>query len=1147
MDNIFYDKMLKLSDLELIDIIINRDRYQLEALKAAWHVLKERGIVERGEKPSSYLSKFEKIKAAHEAQLSQLKEENVFLEETSVDKNAELLIKDIKKTKEPFKVKLLPLQLLIDYTGFFSFCLIVSLIFWFPYFDSRLYGWFALFIVPCLAIWQANIVADNSQRRLYHFQIRLLFALFFSIGFSFKSFFHQGHFQISQSFVIFLLILALSGMLSIPIYHLNGAINSSKYFILKRFKWFIPITILVVTIFVGRQESWFKENNRLHWEHRRQLTIDDFRGYADYFTHYDAAISSTIDYETDDEGSITAVYAVCNTGYTWVNPWDKDGYFLLQHEQYHFNVTEVVARMARKELYWAIQSGATNDELIQIIVDHRNKKDDLQDQYDTETDHSILSNEQARWQYHIDSLLIELDAYWTSDILRKHSPDDSIKYFRNMKLNVNDEPVLTNQLMPSEERYATFYKVTYDSMNRVVTVKSFYRGTPAYDESIGAYGIRYEYASDGFKLTYLGKKDLPYKSTMGAAIVRSKRVGDHYHSYYFDIDDRPTQDDLGTHKVVSKVDRKSRIIEQCYFDLNGKRNLIKGMVSLKQFEYSDELSLPSTIKYFDNNYRPVENEIGVFSENWTHDAIGNPISFSQQNINGNYVKLSGNAAIKTQKYDELGRLVARSNYDANQNLIEDSEGIARYTWADSRYGSTCRTSYYNRNNVLTLNEDGNATEIREYDPEGNIVTWANYGTGNELLFDDDLYGKVLYERDSLGRLIKLTNLNGYDYPVKSDGSGRIRTFSYDTTGLIHMVKLLDVNGELEAYGLGWVYVIEVYDNASNRVSSQYFDENHNPIAVENDVATFRYQYDARNNKLEARFYDVKDSLAQANQGISINKYIYDDNDNLIERTYWNQQGQLATFDGAARITWSYDDQGNEIEIIRYDSLGRLIKKGIAKHIKKYDINGNCIEEIKLDGDEFGITDEPSITKYIYNSNSKLIEKSFFDSSYRPMVDKKLVHKYSFEYQEELLIKESYFDVNNLPIKVDAGYASWMKQFDDFDNEISLSYLDESGFLVDDSVGVAMISYEHDAYDRVIVQSFFDKKQNPVLSSEGCHVIKYKRANSGDIIEQICLDEAKEIIEDKEGYALIVKAYNRNGVENKKDQYNLIEAKKYLEL
>ena len=72
------------------------------------------------------------------------------------------------------------------------------------------------------------------------------------------------------------------------------------------------------------------------------LTWDDFKGFPIPFSGYGAVISSKVYLEFDSSKSQYVAFA----GQHNINSWTKDtSAYGLNHEQYHFNITEIHARL----------------------------------------------------------------------------------------------------------------------------------------------------------------------------------------------------------------------------------------------------------------------------------------------------------------------------------------------------------------------------------------------------------------------------------------------------------------------------------------------------------------------------------------------------------------------------------------------------------------------------------------------------------------------------------------------------------------------------------------------------------------------------------------------------------------------------------
>lgn len=174
----------------------------------------------------------------------------------------------------------------------------------------------------------------------------------------------------------------------------------------------IGITFVATTIIVGvimLDTAFFEPVVYKRWQ---PLSWDDFDGIPPLVTTYTATISSFIDVEYDSGRSTYKAYAAQHNVRSWVKRDSTEQKSLLQHEQYHFNITEIFAR----RLNQYIGENPNGDKMLfglrleSLDIDRR----DMQDQYDNETDHGTITDIQRRWEFRIDSML-SLKRGWLTD------------------------------------------------------------------------------------------------------------------------------------------------------------------------------------------------------------------------------------------------------------------------------------------------------------------------------------------------------------------------------------------------------------------------------------------------------------------------------------------------------------------------------------------------------------------------------------------------------------------------------------------------------------------------------------------------------------------------------------------------------------
>ncbi|MFY0688582.1 MAG: hypothetical protein JXQ90_15510 [Cyclobacteriaceae bacterium] len=135
----------------------------------------------------------------------------------------------------------------------------------------------------------------------------------------------------------------------------------------------------------------------------RQLSWDDFQGFVKPFTGWGAGISSNVYLEQDSITNDYWAYAGQNNQQSWVKSSSLESEDVLNHEQYHFNITEYHSRLMNEELKkhpdWSYE------EMVERLFEIRGDLDRMQDDYDNESDHNLNRSMQRRWEFMIDSML----------------------------------------------------------------------------------------------------------------------------------------------------------------------------------------------------------------------------------------------------------------------------------------------------------------------------------------------------------------------------------------------------------------------------------------------------------------------------------------------------------------------------------------------------------------------------------------------------------------------------------------------------------------------------------------------------------------------------------------------------------------------
>jgi len=150
---------------------------------------------------------------------------------------------------------------------------------------------------------------------------------------------------------------------------------------------------------------------RIVWQPNKMLSWADFKGNPNGNGNFGASASSGISqsYEINNKGildkSETTVVAHFYPEYSWYRAKDTTAR-LLKHEQTHFDITEVHARMLRARIQSYNFTSRSKEEVKELYEEIENKRRAMQRAFDEETNHSINKEIEKKWEGKIKRLLL---------------------------------------------------------------------------------------------------------------------------------------------------------------------------------------------------------------------------------------------------------------------------------------------------------------------------------------------------------------------------------------------------------------------------------------------------------------------------------------------------------------------------------------------------------------------------------------------------------------------------------------------------------------------------------------------------------------------------------------------------------------------
>lgn len=192
----------------------------------------------------------------------------------------------------------------------------------------------------------------------------------------------------------------------------------------------LAATGMLSTSFMHNKEQWTvsdlkevevlskEKDSILMWNTDRKLVWDDFLGKGDKRSGYAALTSSKIGIETEwyDDSVLIVVPTYFDHHKSWVLEKTND---LLDHEQGHFDITEIISRMIRKDLSDLnfTNMTITSRKISTIYKKHTLHTWDSYNKYDRETKHGTVQSKQSMWLKKIDQELDDLKAYSSDTVV----------------------------------------------------------------------------------------------------------------------------------------------------------------------------------------------------------------------------------------------------------------------------------------------------------------------------------------------------------------------------------------------------------------------------------------------------------------------------------------------------------------------------------------------------------------------------------------------------------------------------------------------------------------------------------------------------------------------------------------------------------
>lgn len=168
---------------------------------------------------------------------------------------------------------------------------------------------------------------------------------------------------------------------------------------------------MIILVFVSIYEiNYFDYASPIPYESWETITWNDFRGLRRPTDNVEGSTRIAFincNFEVTDSRKEISVTTFFHPSRSYVYSRKTFDRNLFTHEMYHFHITELCARLLRKQIVENLSIGQENE--LSLHEDHfAAKEDSMQRVYDYDTNHGYRLGVQRAWQNRIDSTLTKL-------------------------------------------------------------------------------------------------------------------------------------------------------------------------------------------------------------------------------------------------------------------------------------------------------------------------------------------------------------------------------------------------------------------------------------------------------------------------------------------------------------------------------------------------------------------------------------------------------------------------------------------------------------------------------------------------------------------------------------------------------------------
>ncbi|MDT0620873.1 hypothetical protein [Croceitalea vernalis] len=830
-----------------------------------------------------------------------------------------------------------------------------------------------------------------------------------------------------------------------------------------RFHIILSIIIFICILIFGFTHKISSGDKEMLLWSEGSLVWDDFTEVRNMDDDYVATIYSNIACPNLITENTSKVYAFMNPNISERLKDEYDSYNVLNHEQYHFNITEYCARLLRKDLVSRGLGGLSLKTIKDLKIKYIKKLDSLQKAYDSITDHNSNWKEQRQWELKIDDWLRQTSYYENEDIYEYYDfSKNRTRFFRSIYFTFTHKILTSYPIGEKDIKHGETYEILYNGHKEKI-VKFFKDGkliNGGYFETAITKIIEKE--KDVFEVHYLNS-DESYNQNLKVSLrVSSLDAKNNLTTHYFN-GNRERIEKNSIYETIWRYDSNTESYYSTYLDKKGRITLNKEGV-YHQKRVLDEKERTILIENYDKRRRLKNDKEYIARRELVYNEENRKIYYRLYDEKENFAFHLGDYHL-AYDYDERGNVIKVTSLNKDGKPTYDDNGASIYEYTYDLFDREILIKRFNKTHQPIIANDDYFKQVKEYDSLGRIQLLAYYYPDYVLKYSDDLWGatKYIYEGDSI---IKEQNLDAYGDIVQNENNVAITKKRFNRRNKMISEIYLDVDGSFAKMDDGIVEYRYQYDEHGNTIETSTYDSIGSLKEFESDVAIIKWEYDENGNKSSTTYFNANNELAIATDRITYNIYEYRKDGKLLERRNYDINKKSTSLNGVFKTKFVLNNAGLDSIQFQYESNGKL-KKGVA------------------------------ITRFYYNKYNNLTRTEYYDSSNRRIRNLEGVSAVNYIYNKrQYKVGNVYFNEYNRRTNNNDGVSFEFWALNELGHTVYLKYLDKKSKPAIGPNGYHKIEYEWASLGETTRTSYFGTDLKPIEDEYGTAIYEYELEPSG---------------------------------------------------